>query len=460
MYASAATVPNGATRQVAYATTLSSRTASMSVDEMMQQAAHGGGVQTGSSVSAARTQKSRNEVLHEKKADPATYIVDSRKYASGSFRPLSVDKVTPEECADHYAHESEPPVYWYKNRFASCRAERINEVWETYQNGQWVPVGSYGANVAFVINMDDNARSGTVSVKLWDVRYSSGDVPRDLPVTFQTSCWDPMVGGPYCDPINTVFTKGIDAWEAAGTQTAEVAFPGESASRPDDPALNEHRSYYDFNPQWHLSNGQQYDDINEQSNELRCDVARTTVSPNYARTTDCIFPNVRGIFELDASDNGVNGNPGVAESARFIRDAQTNITSTYPGTVGSFVPGQYISTDTSDPRFAPLTRLYYDDAMRKANRDTSVAACVAHWGPNYTQRNDPNDPAATNDCDEYPFASTHEGSYSTRTATNGRSYAVRPLLSTQNQEAGNRLSQYMANDHVLEADPFYVVIIG
>ncbi|MEV4603762.1 hypothetical protein AB0K15_41085 [Amycolatopsis sp. NPDC049253] len=74
----------------------------------------------------------------------------------------------------------------------------------------------------------------------------------------------------------------------------------------------------------------------------------------------------------------------------LIRQAQTNITSTYPGTYG---PDQWAATP-------PLTRLHYDEPMRKANGDTSISVRRAGFGDNYTVH--PN-PAQTSDCNKYPL---------------------------------------------------------
>ncbi|OKJ95652.1 hypothetical protein AMK34_21835 [Amycolatopsis sp. CB00013] len=62
-------------------------------------------------------------------------------------------------------------------------------------------------------------------------------------------------------------------------------------------------------------------------------IARTAVNPQYAGTTDCVFHKVTGIFTQSVS------NPEITESAQFIRQAQTSITSTWPGIPGTYVPG-------------------------------------------------------------------------------------------------------------------------
>jgi hypothetical protein len=191
---------------------------------------------------------------------------------------------------------------------------------------------------------------------------------------------------------------------------------------------------------WYIETGIpfQQDFVTWPEFNLRCDIARTVVNTGYVRGSDCVFHEASGIFQLLLSDTTSS------ESVAFLKDAMDDITLTKPGTPGTFVPGKYGTAH-------PLSRLYYDSALRTANRNKSIATCEQHWGATYTQRTD----GQTNDCDEYPFATTHQGSYS---ASGTRSYAVRPLLNVHNSKVGNYLSQFTAGDHILEEDTYYVLI--
>ncbi|OQO92616.1 hypothetical protein B1813_10640 [Saccharomonospora piscinae] len=73
------------------------------------------------------------------------------------------------------------------------------------------------------------------------------------------------------------------------------------------------------------------------------------------------------------------------------------------------------------------------------------------FGEDFTKRDD----GYTNDCDEFPFATTYQGTF-TVDEYMLRSYAVRPVNSGHNQEAGRRLGLFVAEDHLLDGDDYYV----
>jgi hypothetical protein len=143
---------------------------------------------------------------------------------------------------------------------------------------------------------------------------------------------------------------------------------------------------------------------------------------------------------------------GIAGLATLM--AITDVSKTKPGFLdkpNAWIPGKFGTAH-------PLNRLYYDEVGRENNGETAIEACKRFWTDRYMDRNDPNDPTATNDCDEYPFRSTYQGVQFTINDNSDRSYAVRPLLSTHNRNAGNDLGQFYADDHIGEEDPFYVLI--
>ncbi|MEU4217338.1 hypothetical protein [Actinoplanes sp. NPDC026623] len=142
--------------------------------------------------------------------------------------------------------------------------------------------------------------------------------------------------------------------------------------------------------------------------------------------------------------------------AKHIDDALHHTSLTFPSFSNKFVPGEGAF---------PLHRLM-DSIAKDNNHDASVRVCVAVWGPNYAQPRPPG-----RDCDEYPFQSTYEGSY---TSTNGNPFqwngSARAIDSTQNQNGGTHLQQFYINNRILDenvgsgqtgpTDPFRVAITG
>ncbi|MEU2334033.1 NucA/NucB deoxyribonuclease domain-containing protein [Streptomyces sp. NPDC013172] len=125
--------------------------------------------------------------------------------------------------------------------------------------------------------------------------------------------------------------------------------------------------------------------------------------------------------------------PKVKESALHIYDALKHPERTFPSFAGKTIPGEK----------EPLHRLV-DPTKQDENRDKSTKECRAVWG----------DYSGTGlECDEYPFASTKEGS----TKGDNR-YSVRLISGTDNDESGKRILAMYTTNRVLDGDPFYVKI--
>jgi hypothetical protein len=141
-----------------------------------------------------------------------------------------------------------------------------------------------------------------------------------------------------------------------------------------------------------------------------------------------IFTNSRAIITYDRSD------PQVTETAQHIYDAQNNPDITIPTKLGKKIPGAPSST--------PLHRVFYDSALRVANRNAARDACKSRW-PGYS--------LLGKDCDEYPFSSTAEG------ASVG-DFSARALDKKDNQKAGSQLSSWYSDERILDGDAFYVEV--
>lgn len=142
---------------------------------------------------------------------------------------------------------------------------------------------------------------------------------------------------------------------------------------------------------------------------VRCDSG----FPERNNTTGCIFTNAIGAFFLSASD------PAVNETAAHILRAQETLT----GRPGLFGYGN------------PLTYLA-DRTRQRANRQ-AVCGNFQHL------------PGGS--CDEYPFASTHQGG-------NPATTSVEDVLLDDNTTAGGRLGNSYQTNRLLDGERFWVVI--
>jgi hypothetical protein len=134
--------------------------------------------------------------------------------------------------------------------------------------------------------------------------------------------------------------------------------------------------------------------------------------------------------------------------APHIQLAFTNPTATKPLNALKKIPGN--SADR------PLHRLYPDQKCRERNRVVAVRECTRYWGPNYTD--------GGKECDEFPFATTYEGSALEEYDVHAEklNYSAMPLDGTQNGAAGNLLSGFCTSNRIIDGleDGFMVGITG
>ncbi|PGG95133.1 hypothetical protein AJ79_10235 [Helicocarpus griseus UAMH5409] len=162
---------------------------------------------------------------------------------------------------------------------------------------------------------------------------------------------------------------------------------------------------------------------------FRCDSA--TYFPN---KYGCVYL-VDEVFVLTVDDK-------TRESADFIWTAQNRPDETFPVSESpKKIPG---SVDSPDP----LRRT--TELNSEANYRESVKQCKLYFGEKYTK--------GERQCDEYPYASTAEGSKVGGLGTSH--YAVLPLKGSHNTEAGTRLGIFYTTQRILrEEDPFYVKLV-
>jgi hypothetical protein len=181
---------------------------------------------------------------------------------------------------------------------------------------------------------------------------------------------------------------------------------------------------------------------------MRWDNAKYVYKKKYSATSPtsggAVFPYVVGL----QYDTGASANE--AAVANHIHLACTNPSATFPVNPAKAVPG--CDADHLLHRLATDTKRYDD------NRDAAIAACRANWGANYSR-------GQTLDCDEYPFASTYEGSaqHAYEPTTPANNFSAMPVVRGQNRSAGTQLLNFLRWNRILITqtdDGFYVDVTG
>jgi hypothetical protein len=165
----------------------------------------------------------------------------------------------------------------------------------------------------------------------------------------------------------------------------------------------------------------------EGSNVYNSSVRYDYAGPVAGKHKGTVFTKARVELVMSQKD------PAVNESAVHIYDALNRPERTFPSWPGKSVPGSK----------EPLRRVV-DPKKIEDNRKKSIKECKKVWG----------DYAGSGlECDEYPFASTKEGS----TKGDNR-FSVRLIDGKDNRKGGERLNEMYTLNRVLDGDPFYVKI--
>ncbi|MFD9724620.1 hypothetical protein [Streptomyces sp. NPDC059072] len=354
--------------------------------------------------------------------------------------PEPARTMTLDDCKQHM--QGDARVYM-KSRFAVCTGLKVTTVWEK-QNGA-VGTSSYTVYVRgtvpkeadrtmfFEYDVTDFTTVGTTGVAGLKIGLK-GTIPQDWPAAATpvvgkalpvTKTWLQMKASPHY-----THTVRYAPGQGSGAGAADVVFavyqPEVVSTLPagwvgESPKTGKP---FMFAPRW------------DAASYLR----NSTGAGSPANKGGAAFAMV-ATLEYSAQ-------AGAAEQAvaQHIQKAFTNPKATKPPNALKNVPGDNLNEQ--------LHRLFLDKDRHARNRAVAVRECRRYWGADYT--------AGGKECDEFPFASTYEGSaideYDVHVEKNN--YSVMPLDGTQNGAAGNLLSGFYNNNRIIDGleDGFIVKI--
>lgn len=383
------------------------------------------------------------DAIRDAKEATATYAVPA---ASLPVAPLAVgdeDWITLDECEDKY-DDGYTGDYWYKNKFSQCHSA----TW-TFPILE-VPTARPIADVTFDITYISRGYNGQrfldmqIEIDDWHISVRNAEqwarIAPGLVYRFVPNCTalDP---GSSCGDMGPTYVQ-----VPVGQNAVEEMFFSPTTTTPwsGDTNLQDNKGYYKFYPDLvatHLAGLLTSSTVDLPEDNFRCDNA------SYGNTLGsggCVFTNVVSYVQFSCRPD-----QGMQESTCFIADAFEDITTTYPGLIGTYVPGERLGSH------GQLTRNYWqNNAIDNESRTAARALCRAGYGPNYTARSD----GFTNDCDEYPFLKTYQNS-NAPVGGSARRVAVRPVLAAHNQAVGRKLGAYYSADRVLDGDGYFVDIV-
>ncbi|OSZ58822.1 hypothetical protein OQI_19545 [Streptomyces pharetrae CZA14] len=331
-----------------------------------------------------------------------------------------------QQCANHAA-QAKTATGWIKSRFESCQKRPFDLVLRDIRGtttlgrlwfDQWVLGFAYDGNrrVDYVASIEnirvqpiptEDATKWRLGQHFRDTINVSKSDPDPKVTVPQTVARDELLGvwdrTPHWTLTYTSPDKGALFDQGNQQRVFSTVTMDLSASSPNSAPFTEGGSVY--------------------TSSVRYDYAGKVAGKHKG----AVFTKARVELVMSQKD------PAVNESALHIYDALNRPERTFPSWPGKTVPGAK----------EPLHRLINKE-KQDANRKRSIKECEKVWG-NYS--------GSGLECDEYPFASTKEGS----TKGDNR-FSVRLIDGDDNETGGRRLNDMYTLNRMLDGDAFYMKI--
>ncbi|NUG02415.1 NucA/NucB deoxyribonuclease domain-containing protein [Acinetobacter oleivorans] len=309
----------------------------------------------------------------------------------------------------------------YINRGAHCLESEPFEIPLTDAKG--LNVGTAKV-VAYVYS--DNPKNALTWTFKYKLRTKIIGQPGDsLKVRPELYCYNCTAKTVYGNPINLVNGLSLESTTTFTPSSTELA-----SSNP--LSLSPSVSFQIVKANASFNDAASYDP-GIYSPSVRCDIGKAK-----ANTKGCVYSDVPPVLTTIKTTN-----PDVDESAKHIKEAFA------AGQPGRFIAGAPNSVFPSSSASA-LTRLR-DAQTRKDNRAESVKMCKVKYGPTVGSKcfftGDSDEIATDCDCDEFPFAATHQG---------GSGASVKKIDASDNRRAGSLLGSFFNAERVLDGDKFFI----
>lgn len=231
----------------------------------------------------------------------------------------------------------------------------------------------------------------------------------------------------------------LRAWSEGSNSTEWISF-----FSPEDGLTGEKRASYTFDLKSTLSKTGHTDKVTTlKGAPFRCDSATYVY-----KASGCVFDDGKPVtYRFDSR-------PDWLEQANHVWEAQNRPQGTKPSSeFKKSIPG-------SPQSQTPLERLYGKAAngkTRDSNQRKTRRQCVKFFGAGYAKALD-----YDRECDEYPYASTHQGSATGAGGANNDGYkhfSVKPIRKTHNGKAGLDLLDFYGTLRILNEDKYFVHLV-
>lgn len=380
-----------------------------------------------------------NELMKEDQQSKTTYRVNLAppiKTAEGEWAPPAFDYdhiQTTDECQRH--PESSSETGYIKNRYSFCWSHVA-----TYQ----VPVKCIGPicdyeGVQFQFTEigygSNQSRKMRVFYTIEDIQVTDPAL-NGAKLKIDMVCESKLnVGDCQEDPDYPATERTIAQWKNTNysTEIFTSEAPEANADNPDK------IGYMEFWPKLTFTHkARKFEEsIDGIKQKVRFDSANYMfVFPDQYYWQGAVFSNATPIFNVPITKPEFEMLKEAGEHWKFAMDHPEQ---TKPEMIGKQIPGG-VGDNT-------LTRMYSKRHQTEYNRNRSKTSRVC-------AREFANEDRTGKQCDEFPFASTWQGS-----STNGSdNFSIRLISADSNEAAGRWLGAWYAYDRVLDGDPFQVEV--
>ncbi|MER6950409.1 LamG-like jellyroll fold domain-containing protein [Nonomuraea sp. NPDC000554] len=346
------------------------------------------------------------------------------------------------------------PVLAMSN-FSACHTNQILNKYKVKQNKVKVTRGIQSVTLGVVANTYQNSRSVDVELHFWDI-YKWGETAEN-PITLQvTPVGHPAQSNcalaPDSPTSSLLVTRTPVAWDADPVLKYRFSSP----STGTDSTFKISTCRVAIRMSFVSPAGTTHIERDGPIESYRCD---TWTKNNWYKKGGCSFSRLAAILLLSRKDKDEKSGVTWPEQVDHIEKALTapNTTipklggPTYPESAGKSkdIPGLW------NVEHSKMLHRLFDETDSEDNYEKSVKTCrdeiAKTW--NADRKNHPD--TAVN-CDEFPMASTREGSYFARPPWN---YSVQLINAVQNQTWGRKLKAWYRNHRVLPGDPFSISIV-
>ncbi|MFD9909390.1 hypothetical protein [Streptomyces sp. NPDC059063] len=231
----------------------------------------------------------------------------------------------------------------------------------------------------------------------------------------------------------------LRTWSEGSGSTEWITF-----FSPEDGLTDDKVAKYSFGLTATLSKPGHEDDVTKlEGAPFRCDSATY-----FDKKRGCVFDDDKPVmYRFDSR-------PEWVEQADHVWEAQNRPQGTKPSSrFKKIIPG-------SPQSEVPLERLQGKDQNGKdstSNQNKTRRQCIKHYGAGYAKALE-----YDRQCDEYPYASTYQGSVTGAGGSDNDGYkhfSVKPIRATHNEAAGRDLKKFYRTLRILNKEKFYVHLI-